>query len=151
GDDSPAVVALVEDITARKAAEDALRESEAKFFKAFHGNPHPTLLTREVDGKILEANQCFADWFNVTTAEAKGKTAFDFGIWESIDEREKLLELLHQKGMLKNYEKSVVLPSGEQRIVLLSTQPISIGGEDCLLTITTDVTQQKAAEQALKR
>ncbi len=148
---SPLVVAMVEDVTTRRAAQEQLRESEEKFFKAFHGNPHPTLITRAADATILEANQCFAEWFNVTTAAAKGRTAFDFGIWDSPEEREWLLRHLRKEGLLKDAQKTVVLPSGERRIVLLSSQPISIGGEDCLLTISTDVTRQKMAEQALRR
>ncbi|HXT11309.1 MAG TPA: PAS domain S-box protein [Candidatus Angelobacter sp.] len=150
-EDPKLVVALVEDITARKAAEQALRESEEKFFKAFHGNLYPTLITRKADARIIEANRAFAEWFGLSTEEAKTKTAFDFQIWEKPEDRGVLLKQLAHEGSIRNYRKAIRLPSGEERITLLSIQPLSLHGENCLLTISVDLTQQIQAEQALKR
>jgi PAS domain S-box-containing protein len=144
-------VGMVEDITAQKLAQEALRDSEEKSFKAFHGNPYPTLITRRSDSRIIEVNQAFADWYGVTIEEARGRTAFDFGIWPAKRDREELLRLLEKQGSITHYPKSVELPSGEIRDTLLSIQPITIGHEDCLLAISTDITQQKNAEQALQR
>ena len=145
------VVGMVEDITAQKLAQEALRDSEEKSHKAFHGNPYPTLITRRSDSRILEVNQAFADWYGVTVEEARGRTVFDFGIWPARRDREELLKLMEKQGSITNYPKSVELPSGEIRDTLLSVQPITIANEDCLLAISTDVTPLRKAEQALQR
>jgi PAS domain S-box-containing protein len=145
------VVGMVEDITARKLAEEALRESEEKFSKAFHGNPHPIVLSRRADGRILEVNEAFGKWLGITAAEARGKTTVDFGLWKSAKEREEIVKLLEQHGSLQNFEKLVEPSSGESRTMLHSFQPISIRGEDCVLTISTNITQQKQAEEALRQ
>jgi PAS domain S-box-containing protein len=145
------VIALVEDVTAQKIAEEALRDSEEKFCKAFHGNPNPILITRIRDGVILEANRAFGDWFGVSPQQARGKSTLEIGLWRTAEEREELRELLRQKGCVRDYQRVAILPSGEERITVLSIQPISIHGEECYLGISTDVTPQIEAEKALQR
>src|SRR5215472_11681933 len=80
-------VGMIEDITAQKAAQEALRESEEKFFKAFHGNLNPTVISRMADGRILEANQAFCEWFGVALEEARKKSTFELGIWKTESDR----------------------------------------------------------------
>ena len=46
----------VEDITARKRAEESLRVSEEKFATAFYGNTAAMALTSLDDGCVLEVN-----------------------------------------------------------------------------------------------
>lgn len=145
------VIGMVENITDRKVAEEALRESEEKFFKAFHGNPNPTLITCRSNGRILEVNEAFAQWFGVTTAAAKNKTTLDFEFWNTVEERRTFLKRLQREGSVRDYRKTIRLPSGECRNMLLSVLPLSLRGEDCMLTISIDITQQVQAEQALKQ
>jgi len=151
GESPPLMIGMVEDVTARKAVEEALRESEEKFFKAFHGNPNPTLITRRSDGRIIEVNEAFCQWFGLPPVEAKNLTTFDFKFWDTNEDREKFVETLEKNGHVRNYRKTVALPSGEERITQLSVQLMSLRGEECLLTISDDVTQQIRAEEALKR
>jgi PAS domain S-box-containing protein len=135
----------------RAEVEKALRLSEEKFLKVFHGNPNPALITRLSDARVVEANEAFCRWFGISLAEARGKTTFDFGVWESDEERLGLVKVVLEKGALSNYEKVIKLPSGEIRVTLLATQRLTVQGEECLLTITTDITRQKQAEQALQQ
>jgi PAS domain S-box-containing protein len=135
----------------RAEVEEALRLSEEKFLKVFHGNPNPALISRLEDARVLEANEAFCRWFGISLAEARGKTSFDLGIWESDEERAGLVKVVLEKGALSNYEKVVKLPSGEIRVTLLASQRLMVQGEECLLTITTDITRQKQAEQALQQ
>src|SRR5262249_13134507 len=41
--------------------------------------------------------------------------------------------------------------SGEKRITLLTVQPIALRHDDCLLTISMDITRQKEVERALQK
>jgi PAS domain S-box-containing protein len=151
GDRPQLMIGMVEDVTSRKTAEEALRESEEKFFKAFHGNPNPILITRRSDGRMIEVNEAFCQWFGISPNEARKMTAFDFKFWNSDKDRNEFLAALQKQGLVRNYRKTVTLPSGEERITHLSVQLITLRGEECLLTISDDVTQQIRAEEALKR
>ncbi len=150
-DDRQFAVGMIEDITAFKATQEALRESEEKFAKAFHGNPHPILITRIADGRIVEANRTFAEWFALSPDEIAGRTTFDFRVWKSVADRDELMRALREKGVIQGYEKTVELPSGEARVTLLAIQTLSIRNEECLLIISTDITRQKQTEEALQR
>ncbi|MCK5318521.1 MAG: hypothetical protein KAJ55_11420, partial [Anaerolineales bacterium] len=40
----------------RKRAEEALKESEEKFSRAFHSNPHPMSIVTMEEGRYLDVN-----------------------------------------------------------------------------------------------
>ena len=42
------------------------------------------------------------------------------------------------------------MKSGEIRNVLFSAEPITVSGQECMIGVTTDITEQKRAEKALK-
>lgn len=138
------------DITESKRAEEALRHSEEKFSKAFLSSPSSILITRQSDGRIMEANEAFCRRYDVTLENARGRTVFDVGVWRDTAERAALIERLRQEGFIRNVEKETVLPSGRRTVSLMSLEQISIQGEACLLTVTHDITDLKQAEQALQ-
>ena len=63
---------IVSDISERKRAEEALRQSEEKFAKAFRNSPDAVVLTT-LDGKILEANAGFTRMSSAAFAFARAK------------------------------------------------------------------------------
>lgn len=138
------------DITESKCAEEALRQSEEKFSKAFLSSPSAIVITRLTDGRIMEANETFARRFALTPESARSRTVFELGIWAGPAERDALMTRLRQEGSLRNIEKTTVLPSGRPYIALLSLELIKLQNEDCLLTVTHDITELKEAQQALQ-
>src|SRR5262245_34562077 len=84
-----------------------LRESEEKFFKAFHGNPCPIAISRRSDGMIMEANHAFDEWFGIPAGSASGKLSLEFGIWNCQAERDEMLKLLKEKGTVRNFQMIV--------------------------------------------
>jgi len=135
---------------AHDGVAEPLRSSEELFFKAFHANPDLMVITRRADGLVLEVNDAFARKYGVSCAEAQGKTALELGIWKSLEERDELLGHLDASGSLRNREKTTVFPTGQVRIALVSIESLVIQGEDCLLTISEDITEQRLAERALR-
>ena len=67
-DHSPRAILVVDDITAQKTAEEALRESESKYHSFFDNSMDAQLIT-EPDGKILEVNPAACRMFG-RSAEA---------------------------------------------------------------------------------
>ena len=141
----------ISNITERKKAEQALKESEEKFSKVFELSLNAFLLTRIDDGKLLDINQGFTQMFGYTKAETKEKTALDLNIWLNIEDRKRAIEILLQKGILQNKETKSRTKSGKIIDVLLSAIVIKIKNELVILGELIDITDRKKAEQALKQ
>ncbi|MDP2890940.1 MAG: PAS domain S-box protein [Bacteroidota bacterium] len=62
------IIGMVEDITERKKAEDAMLESEIKY-RAFFENSMDAILLTSPDGQILSANQASCDMFGYSEDE----------------------------------------------------------------------------------
>ena len=69
-DHSPRAILVIDDITAQKTAEEALRESESKYHSFFDNLMDAQLIT-EPDGKILEVNPAACRMFGRSAEEIK--------------------------------------------------------------------------------
>lgn len=138
------------DITARKQAEEALRESDERLAKAFSAGPDGMVIVSLAHG-VLEANESFLRLSGLQRSEVIGHTALELGLFAEPAERERALALFgEQGGSISNLEASMRTRSGELRTVLLSVQSIEMGGEQCLLAFVRDITDRKRMEEALQ-
>ena len=142
---------VARDITERKRVESALRESEERFATAFRSSPAAMVISRYEDGRLLDVNEAFLRIFGVTRAEVIGTTALDFGLWLESEERDQFLQILKRDGHIRFMEKEYHLESGDVRHCLFNVEVLSIGREQCLLTLILDITRRKHAEDALHR
>jgi PAS domain S-box-containing protein len=150
GGDIIGVIAVIHDITERKRAEAALRDSEAKFSSAFYSNP-AMLALATFDGKTVDANQAYADFLGCSREEILGKSVVDLQV-VSMEERQKILDLIQQAGgSVHNAETAVRVRDGSLRHILFSIEAISIGGVPHRLTTILDITDRKRAEEAERR
>jgi len=142
---------LEQEICERQTIEIALRESEEKFSKAFRRTPHPITITRLADGKHLEVSDSFLKLTGYSNEEVIGRTALELNLWVHVEERMQLFHLIQQKKQVKNYEFTYRTKGGEYRVALLSSDVITVNGEPCLLSVTTDITDRKHLEEELLR
>ncbi len=136
--------------TRRLTTAEALRLSEEKFAKAFHISPDAILISTFADGRILEANDAFFQITGYAREEVIGHFTRELGIWRNLDDRVRLLARLREHGSARNLEFEYQAKSGEQGIGLVSADLIEIGGEQCILTISRNITAQKQAEARLR-
>ena len=134
----------------RTRAAGALRDSEERFSKAFNANPNPTSITSLGTGRFIAVNDGFTRLFGYSREEAVGRTTIDLGMWTNQEEREQIIQLLRTQAAIRDLEVTFVTKSGDPRLFLLSAEVILLGGEQCILSVTTDITRRKRAEEELR-
>ncbi|MCP4687211.1 MAG: PAS domain S-box protein, partial [Desulfobacterales bacterium] len=139
------------DITERKRAEEALRESEEKFSTIFKLSPNALVLTGIEDGKLYEINKSFTRMFGYTKEEIEGRTSLDLKIWPNRDERKEVIEKLVEEGKLEDEEIRYGVKSGEILDAQVSAAIIKVNNNPVVLAEVMDVTEKKKAERALKK
>lgn len=143
-------VSVVHDITARKAAEDALRRSEGRLASAFRAIPDAIAISRLPGGEILDINSGFTELTGYETNEALGKNGAELSLWGDLEERREILERIGRQGMLAAEEVTLQRKDGELRWCRMSAETLTLAGEPSLLTVLHDVTEQRRSEAALR-
>jgi len=142
---------ITRNITERKQTEEALRESEEKFSKAFHSIADAICITSLKDTKFIEINEAFARFIGYTREEAIGRSAVELGLWVNEEELKRWNKKLQEQGRAYNEEFHSRMKSGEIRIGLASAEIINIGGEPCRIVVIADITEHKQAEEKEKQ
>jgi len=149
-DSTPAVVVVVRDITPLKEAQQQLQLSEEKFAKAFHSSPDGLLISRQSDGLLVEINDGFSRITGYHSSLSLDRTTLDLGIWVDLNERQQLLEQLARDGFVKDFTSHIRRRDGQIRLCEISSRPLPIGGEDCMLTIARDITERHQMQEKLQ-
>jgi len=142
---------LVFDITDRKQAEEAVRESEARFSTIFRVNPVGVVLIRVSDNKFVNVNNAFSNIFGFTQNEILGRTAIELGIWHNPQDRQRMFSELRSNGLLGQFEGKFIRKSGEEIDLVVSGGLLVISGEEHFLFVAMDITDKKKAQHELKR
>ena len=145
-DPSPLVLAMVEDITDKKKAE------EARFrHAAVIESSDDAIASGTPDGTIVSWNTGAQKIYGYTEAEAIGKSINMLVPPELSDEENKILETLRAGGRIEHFETVRVTKTGKRINVSLTISPIknSSGRTVAISGIARDVTERKQAELAL--
>jgi PAS domain S-box-containing protein len=137
------------DISSRKVAEEALRASEEKFSKTFEASPDAININR-LDGTYLDVNLAYSRLSGWSREETLGRTTMDLNLWVNLEDRTRMQEMIQAEGHFVGFEASFRMKDGSIRTGLVSGTLIPVAGETCLLTITRDITERKAAEAAIR-
>jgi PAS domain S-box-containing protein len=143
---------FLRDITQARKVLEELTLSEEKFAKAFKTSPDAVNLTRLRDGLYLEINEGFTAMSGYTSEDVVGRSSLpgDLGIWVHAEDRQRAIAELKANGMVKNYEAAFRRKDGTQFFGNFSARKLVFGGEECLLSITRDITEKKRTEEALR-
>ena len=136
------------DITDRKRAEEALRESEEKYSKFFHSNPQWLHISTLEDGCYVEVNDAVKEITGYERDELIGRTSKELGLWTDYEERSRLVEIAKEQGGFREQEVVFIKKNGELVPVLWSAATIELMGTAYFINSVTDITERKHAEEA---
>jgi len=144
---SPLVLAMVEDITDKKKAEEA-RFRHAVVIES----SDDAIASATLDGIIVSWNTGAQKTYGYTEAEAVGKPINMLVPPELPDEENKILGILRAGGRIQQFETVRVTKTGKRINVSLTISPIkdSSGRIVGCSGIARDISERKLAEEALR-
>ena len=141
------VLSVVRDITERRRAENALRESEALYHAMFDNNPAVKLLLDPLSGTIMRANQAAIEIYGYPVEQLEGMNINQINTLPDEKIKAELRRTLETKIEVLSFTHR--LASGKLRDVEVFSGPVDIGGKRLLYSIIHDVTERNQAEAEL--
>ncbi len=144
-------IAHILDITQRKQAEEALKESERRFVRLFESAPIPMAFALEKDGfSATTWNEAWYRTFGYGPEEARGKSGNSFGLWVNPEDRKLFVEKVRTQNRIEGFEALLRHRDGEIRICEIFGCFIGKTGQQVLSAAYMDITERKDAEAALR-
>ncbi len=138
------------DITDRKKTEAALQQSETLFRDFFTANPIPTIITSP-SGVVHMVNPAFVNRTGFSAEDVVGQTAQELGFWRKPKDRERMVAAIQEYGFIDDLESSFYGKNAVPMTCIISSRAIDFEGETRILSTVLDVTEQRKAEEALRK
>jgi PAS domain S-box-containing protein len=146
--DKKFVLSIERDITARKEAEQAIRESEEKFRVGFRSAPDALAIINLKTGKAVELNEGFEKLTGYTLEELKSKDDV-FVPFKTQDALKQIKSVKYNKIEAANINMKITHKSGEIYHVLASASMISLNQTPHLLVVAKNITELKKTQDEL--
>lgn len=144
------LLGISEDITERKQAESALKESEALFRSLFEYAPVGIALNA-MDGRFVQVNRALYEMIGYGEDEFHHLTYWDITPREYMEQESQQISFLYERGFYGPYEKEYVHKDGHRIPVLLNGSLIKARDEQYfILSVIQDISERKKAEEALR-
>jgi two-component system cell cycle sensor histidine kinase/response regulator CckA len=143
------LLAITREIRRRRAIEDATRRSEERFMRLFQLSPDGVGVSRLQDGRLIEVNDSLLTICGYTREEMLGRTSTDLGIWALPEQRLEGLDRMRREGVIEHFPTVIRRKDGREVEVEVSARMVEVEGEPCLLSIISDVDEQRRLERQL--
>ncbi len=143
----PAILGLVTNITERKRAEEALRESEKRYRLLFDVTPIVISITTP-EGRAVAVNNAIREMSGYTPEEFMTLNMND--IYVDPGERRRMRALLQREGRVRDFETGFRRKDGLISIVLLNADTIELDNQRLILATVRDITERKQAEEEIQ-
>jgi PAS domain S-box-containing protein len=125
-----------------------LQEAKEHFELIFNTSPDAAFITRPEDGRVINVNDRFSELTGYTRTETIGKTSL--AIWKKPEDRQKVVNILREKGFCDNFEAEFLRKDGSQLTGVISARIIVKDGAPYIMSVTRDITDRKQAEENLR-
>ena len=143
-------VAIRHDITDRKRAEEALKESEERYRAVVEQTAEGIFLADAKSRRIVETNRALRQMFEYSAEEFRGMELYDLIAHPPEDVDSDLARTLSERRRFVG-ERCYRRKDGTTVDVEVRAGVISYGGKEVVCTIVSDITPRKEAEQQLRR
>jgi two-component system, cell cycle sensor histidine kinase and response regulator CckA len=144
------IVTFLQDITARRTLEEALRESEDKFAKVFRVAPYSISIADLERDRYMDVNEGFERLFGCRREHVVGRPVGDLALWAFPEERQKYIDTLRRDGVVREMPIHGRRTDGEILVGEASGLIIKIADRRCLITFARDLTDQLKAQRAAR-
>ena len=149
-EEEPAALSFLNDITERKRAENALRESEAKY-RTLIETTDTGFVIIDQNGTVLDANQ---EYVRLTghhyVNEILGRNVTE---WTAPYQKERnalAVKECFETGYIRNLEIDYMDSRGKVTPIEINATVVEIKGALQIVTLCRDITERKRAEEALQ-
>ncbi|MBS1197431.1 MAG: hypothetical protein H6R18_1216 [Proteobacteria bacterium] len=134
-----------------RRTEEALRESEQRFFALFQSSPAALAVFHcgKHGFSVLQLNQVWFSTFLFPENDVIGKSTEDFGLWQDEADRTRFNALVEQQEEVRGFEAWMKRYDGKEVLCSISGRTVSVGKHRLLLVAYADITQQREFEAAL--
>ncbi len=146
-DGKPSCLTIVRDISDLVVAEQKLQSSEAMLREIFNSSVDNIALTALSDGIIIDVNNEMVRTLRLAKNEIVGKRFSELNVWTSSERHDLFLETLRKHREVRNFETTFRTASGSTFPALISAVVLELGGRECVLSISRDITDLEAARQ----
>jgi len=147
--EEPCMLFTFMDLEPRRRAEEALRQSEERFAKAFRITPVPTVICNAESMQVVEINDAVTLTTGYATEDILGRPIKEIGLFHTQQGYNQFSQALAQSGSMLNVEFAVRRKDGELLDCLVSAETVSIHGVGSYLVSLMDITDRKRTEMEL--
>jgi len=141
---------MIRDITERKRAEEALRDTEMRYRMLFEHSPDGIVIIDPATACPLEFNETAHRQLGYSREEFADLSIFDLEVDETSEEtRSRIAQVIHEGRV--DFETRQHTRQGEIRNVHVTAQIIDISGKQVYHCIWRDITDRKRAEESLTK
>lgn len=146
------ILAVVSDISERKRAERALRESEERF-RAISASAIDAIILCDSEDKVLYWNPAAEKNFGYSSNHALGKKLIDLVIPNQYHQKHtKFLRVFcNSKTSRRHFDLRAKKKDGSTFPIDLSVVSVRLNDKNCFLSVVRDITEWKAMEEALRQ
>ncbi len=142
-------MAVVEDITDKKKAEIALRESAEQYKILFDGNPNPMFVIETTSMSFLDVNDAAVKQYGYSLEEFLNMSIKEIRPEEDVPKLIKMIEELDEKfNQVKGFRHKK--KNGEIIYVDITSSSIDYKNKKAQVAVIYDITDRVIAEQALR-
>jgi PAS domain S-box-containing protein len=144
------LIGYFRNVTERKIAEQAIKNSEEKFKATFMTSQDGVYMATLDEGLIVETNEAFEGVFGYPRDEVIGKTSLELNMYEDPDDRAKIVAELKTKGRVQEVEVKGRKKGGEIIFCSLSISVVQIKDKAHIVGVIRDISARKQTEHDLQ-